>query len=94
MPKQARNLTRRSRRRSSDVALHASSSSMMKRHSDLLAKRASSQTYCIIALDHLTDMTTRAVTGKTIPSFGGYLSVELADWNEGDDSQHWRITPA
>ena len=91
MPKQARNLTRRSRRRSADSpATHDS----MKRHSDLLAKRASSQTYCIIALDHLTDMTTRAVAGKTIPSFGGYLSVEMTDWNKDDDLQHWRITPA
>lgn len=91
MPKQAQNLTRRTRRRSSDgPATHDS----MKRHSELLAKRESSQTYCIIALDHLTDMTTRAVTGKTIPSFGGYLSVEMADWNKDDDSQHWRITPA
>ncbi|GAA5876774.1 hypothetical protein JCM3774_003470 [Rhodotorula dairenensis] len=65
-----------------------------KRHAELAKRASSEQTYCIIALDHLTDMTTRAVTGKTIPSFGGYLSVELADWNKDDDAQHWRITPA
>ncbi|POY75920.1 hypothetical protein BMF94_1003 [Rhodotorula taiwanensis] len=64
-----------------------------KRHSEL-AKRGSEETFCIIALDHLTDMTTRALTEKTVASFGGYLSVELADFNKDDDSQHWVVTQA
>lgn len=39
-------------------------------------------------------MTTRALTEKTVASFGGYLSVELADFNKDDDSQHWVVTQA
>ncbi|GAA5836847.1 hypothetical protein JCM9279_007677 [Rhodotorula babjevae] len=51
-------------------------------------------TYCIIAVDHLTDMTTRALTPDQISTFGGYSSLKLADWNENDSSQHWRIISA
>ncbi|GAA5984530.1 hypothetical protein JCM10908_003386 [Rhodotorula pacifica] len=60
-----------------------------------MKKRATApDTYCIAALDHMKDMRTRALTGKTITSFGGYLSVELADWNKNDEAQHWRVIPA
>ncbi|GAA5921214.1 hypothetical protein JCM3775_004146 [Rhodotorula graminis] len=51
-------------------------------------------TYCIIAVDHLTDMATRALTPDHISTFGGYSSLKLAEWNENDSSQHWRITSA
>lgn len=63
-------------------------------HAAALKKRASSSTYCIIAVDHLTDMTTRALTPDHIATFGGYSSLKLAEWDENDSSQHWRITSA
>ncbi|BGP42903.1 hypothetical protein JCM10449v2_006918 [Rhodotorula kratochvilovae] len=56
-------------------------------------KRAE-QTYCIIAVDHLTDMTTRALTPNHIETAGGYTSLELANWDETDPYQHWRLIAA
>ncbi|GAA5907101.1 hypothetical protein JCM8208_004513 [Rhodotorula glutinis] len=63
---------------------------------DAVARRdkRDESTYCIIAVDHLTDMTTRALTPDHISTFGGYSSLKLADWNENDSSQHWRIISA
>lgn len=81
---EARTLARRSAHRR-----HAAATVNKERHE----KRGSS-TYCIIALDHLTDMATRAVTANTVQSFGGYLSVELANYNKSDQTQHWEVIPA
>jgi hypothetical protein len=46
-----------------------------------LEKRASS-TYCIVAVDHLTDMATKALTPTRVDTFGGYVSLRLADYDK------------
>ena len=40
------------------------------------------------------DMATRALTPDQISTFGGYSSLKLANWDENDSSQHWRIISA
>ncbi|GAA5874219.1 hypothetical protein JCM16303_005779 [Sporobolomyces ruberrimus] len=71
-----------------------------------LAKRAShhemaqklqkkgQQTYYIVAVDHILDMSTRAIAGSSLNTFGGYTSTTLSLWNQGDDSQLWTVTSA
>ncbi|GAA5820398.1 hypothetical protein JCM3770_002428 [Rhodotorula araucariae] len=56
-------------------------------------KRAE-RTYCIIAVDHLTDMTTRALTPNHVETVGGYSSLKLADWDKTDPEQQWRLISA
>ncbi|GAA5824873.1 hypothetical protein JCM11251_005375 [Rhodosporidiobolus azoricus] len=51
-------------------------------------------TYCIIAVDHLTDMVTRAITPAHIATVGGYDSLKLANYDKDNEEQHWRITQA
>ncbi|BGP19465.1 hypothetical protein JCM10213v2_007560 [Rhodosporidiobolus nylandii] len=58
-----------------------------------LSKRADA-TYCIVAVDHITDMDTRALTAESIDTAGGYSSLKLANLNQEDDAMHWRITKA
>lgn len=48
----------------------------------MVKKRAPETKYCIVAVDHLTDMTARALTPNHISTVGGYSSLALAEWNE------------
>ncbi|GAA5915093.1 uncharacterized protein JCM6883_003268 [Sporobolomyces salmoneus] len=65
-------------------------------HHDMAKKLAkkSQQTYYIIAVDHILDMSTRAIAGNSLATFGGYTSTTLSLWNQGDDSQLWTVTSA
>ncbi|GAA6022754.1 hypothetical protein JCM11491_005569 [Sporobolomyces phaffii] len=65
-------------------------------HHDMAAKlqKKSQQTYYIIAVDHILDMSTRAIAGSSLSTFGGYTSTTLSLWNQGDDSQLWTVTSA
>ncbi|BGP27125.1 hypothetical protein JCM10295v2_006089 [Rhodotorula toruloides] len=56
--------------------------------------KPASNTYCIVAVDHLTDMTTKALTPDRIDTFGGYVSLKLADYDKTADEQQWIITKA
>ncbi|GAA5902670.1 hypothetical protein JCM6882_004038 [Rhodosporidiobolus microsporus] len=58
-----------------------------------LDKRAET-TYCLIAVDHLTDMVTRAITPAHIQTVGGYDSLKLANYDKDNEEQHWIITEA
>ncbi|KAJ8292227.1 hypothetical protein OF846_004547 [Rhodotorula toruloides] len=58
-----------------------------------LTKRASN-TYCIVAVDHLTDMATKALTPNRIDTFGGYVSLKLANYDKTAEEQQWVITEA
>lgn len=73
---------------------HSSMARKYKRSSSLLQKRATSGRFCIIAEDHLKDMTTRAVGSSTVATYGGYTSQALVDWDASDINQQWDITPA
>ena len=50
--------------------------------------------YTIITADHLYDMTTKALTGSSMSTYGGYTSTALADWDEEDPSQQWTVSKA
>ncbi|GAA5950587.1 hypothetical protein JCM3765_000541 [Sporobolomyces pararoseus] len=65
-------------------------------HHDMAKKLAKKgqQTYYIIAVDHILDMSTRAIAGSSLNTFGGYTSTTLSLWNQGDDSQLWTVTSA
>ncbi|GAA5837745.1 hypothetical protein JCM3766R1_000572 [Sporobolomyces carnicolor] len=65
-------------------------------HHDLAEKfsKRGQQSYYIIAVDHILDMSTRAVAGSSVSTFGGYTSTTLSLWNQGDASQMWTITSA
>ncbi|GAA5824332.1 hypothetical protein JCM5353_007028 [Sporobolomyces roseus] len=70
-----------------------------------LAKRAShhemaqklqkkgQQTYYIIAVDHILDMSTRAIAGSSLSTFGGYTSTTLSLWDKSP-SQLWTVSSA
>ncbi|GAA5968551.1 hypothetical protein JCM11641_007677 [Rhodosporidiobolus odoratus] len=47
-----------------------------------------------IAVDHITDMSTRALTAEAVTTFGDYQSLKLVDYDSSDDAQHWKITKA
>ncbi|GAA6009686.1 hypothetical protein JCM10207_004154 [Rhodosporidiobolus poonsookiae] len=51
-------------------------------------------TYCIVAVDHLDDMTTRAITPNFISTAGGYKSLKLGDYDATSEEQQWIITAA
>ncbi|GAA5918663.1 hypothetical protein JCM5296_005461 [Sporobolomyces johnsonii] len=82
------------------LAANPTSSRMTKRskpsHHEMakkLAKKAQ-QTYWIIAVDHILDMSTRAIGSDSLSTYGGYTSTTLSLWNQNDNSQLWTITPA
>ncbi|GAA5968431.1 hypothetical protein JCM11641_007634 [Rhodosporidiobolus odoratus] len=58
-----------------------------------LDKRGDS-TYCITAVNNITDMRIRALTAEAVTTFGDYQSLKLADYDSSDDAQHWKITKA
>ncbi|POY74758.1 hypothetical protein BMF94_2234 [Rhodotorula taiwanensis] len=58
-----------------------------------LAKRGS-QSYYIIAVDHIHDMATRAIGSGSLSTFGGYTSTRLDLWNKGNSGQMWTISSA
>ncbi|GAA5995278.1 uncharacterized protein JCM10292_005073 [Rhodotorula paludigena] len=56
--------------------------------------RRSAQTYHIIAVDHLSDMSTRAIAHESVTTAGGYISTKLSLWDKTDQGQLWTITAA
>ncbi|GAA5939331.1 uncharacterized protein JCM15063_004489 [Sporobolomyces koalae] len=65
-------------------------------HHDMAKKlqKKGQQTFYIIAVDHILDMSTRAIAGSSLSTFGGYTSTTLSLWNKGDNSQLWTVSSA
>lgn len=75
-----------------------------------LQKRGAQQQYFLIAVDHILNQRTRAVTGDSIGTFGGYKSAKLDLWDQvcpttrtskfadrvsqSNPSQMWTVTAA
>ncbi|KAH8915824.1 hypothetical protein BT69DRAFT_1340859 [Atractiella rhizophila] len=58
-----------------------------------LKKRASpdSGVFYFVAMDHIEDMTTRALAGEAITAFADAQAVKMVDFDRSDESQMWVI---
>lgn len=73
----------------------------VRHHHDLAARTHSLATrsekeYCIVAQDHLGDMSARAIAGKAFNSWNEYTSLRLTDYDSSSvtDEQRWVVTRA
>ncbi|KAH9815008.1 secreted protein [Melampsora americana] len=51
-------------------------------------------TYYLVAVDHLNDMQTRALSSRTLQTAGGYISTSMDLFNTRDPTQMWKLVKA